>query len=88
MNVSFQSRKYKLIVTEHARNRMTTRGISIDQVIELIENGIAMKKKDRNKYWVYRQGAKLEQASICLSIAVESPNVILITTMINWRPHR
>jgi len=84
--VKFQGVKYKLILTKHALERMEERKIPKGLITEIIETGTAIEKKKKGKWWVYKNIKLRKDNDICLSVTIESPHLILITTLINWRP--
>lgn len=85
--ITFKNKKYKLIFTAHALERMTSRNISRAIVEKIIETGIPLQKKQNGKWWVYKKIVERDDNDICLSISIEGPGLIVITTLINWRPH-
>lgn len=85
--VRFRGKTYHLVITQHARNRMAVRGISEKILIETIKVGKTKKKRpNEEKYWVYKHFPDREDNFICASLAIEPPTLIVITTLINWRP--
>lgn len=84
--VKFQGRKYKLILTKHALERMTERKILKSLITEIIETGKAIEKNKKGRWWIYKKIKQRKDNYICLSVTIESPHLILITTLINWRP--
>lgn len=88
MVVVFQKQKFKLVLTEHARERMTLRAITMEILIDVVENGMAIKKKEENKFWVYKSIAGRDDNMVCLLLAIEDPNQVVINTLINWTPHQ
>lgn len=86
MQVVFKNKKYKAIFTDHAIIQMDLRNLSELNVLEVIEYGEVKHKEVENKYWVFKSLKGRKDNFISVSIAVETPNLIVITTMINWRP--
>ncbi len=84
--VKFKGIKYKLILTKHALERMEEREISRSLVIEILENGKAVEKTKKGKWWVYKKVKLRKDNDVCLSVTIESPHLILITALVNWRP--
>ncbi len=84
--MSFQRRSYTLIVTEHARGRMQRRKISLDELILLVETGKVKRKGSKGKFWVFREFESREDSFICASVSLEEPHLVVITTLVNWRP--
>lgn len=87
MKVKFNNEIYQLVITDHAQERMSTRRVSINDIVEILNNGKIIKKERPNCYWVYKKFQKRKDNLVCLSISIESPFLIVITTLINWRPH-
>jgi hypothetical protein len=87
MEVVFLKRKFKFVMTEHVRQRMVLREISLNMLVDVIECGIVMKKSEENKYWVYKSVSSRSDNAVCLSIAVEGPTLVVITALVNWRPY-
>ena len=86
MHVRFQGKKYQLIITDHARSRMELRNIDEEAVIDLLQTGQIKEKPMKGKFWVFKQIGKNNEKSVCLSVSVETPNLIVITALVNWRP--
>lgn len=86
--IKFKRKKYKLILTKHALERMKERDISRSIVEEIVETGESIQKKTKDKWWVYKKIKRRNDNDICLSISIEDPNLIVITTLINWRPKK
>jgi hypothetical protein len=58
---------------------MASRGIDETSIVKIIEGGAIKSRDKENRFWVYK-------GSICLSIVIEKPNLVVITAMIQWRP--
>jgi hypothetical protein len=86
MDVVFQKRKFKLVVTKHARERMASRAITLETLVDVIESGTAIKKTEESKFWVYKSISGRDDNTVCLSIAINEPNLVVITALVNWRP--
>jgi hypothetical protein len=84
--VVFLGKKYKLVVTEHARLQMQLRDIPPQLLKEVIELGEVKEKDVSGKYWIYKKVKGRKDNLICASVSVEKPRLIVITTLINWRP--
>jgi hypothetical protein len=84
--VIFQGSLYKLIITEHAILRMNERKISKNLIKEIVETGKAIKKEKKSRWWIYKKIKMRTDNDVCLSVSLEPPNLIVITTLINWRP--
>lgn len=86
MKVRFLNRIYTVVFTEHAIEQMRLRGISNEDVIRIIESGTSKPKEMKGKYWVYKSLGGRKDNLICISISIEPPNLIVITTLVNWSP--
>ncbi len=84
--VKFRGIKYKLILTKHALERMKEREVSRSLVIEILQTGKAIEKKKNGKWWIYKKVKLRKDNDVCLSVTIESPHLILITALVNWRP--
>ena len=62
------------------------RGIDEFALQEIIETGVVKPKARKNKFWVFKEMEGRKDNLICASISVETSNLIVITTLINWRP--
>ncbi len=88
MEVIFEKRRRKLILTDHAQMRMNTRDLSLERVIDIIQTGKVKPKSEDNRFWVYKNFPARSDNSICLSIVIEEPNLIVVTALLNWRPEQ
>jgi len=65
---------------------MELRGLDQGTVLSVIQTGEIKPKSQKNKFWVYREIPGREDNMISVSISIEAPHLIVITTMIRWRP--
>ncbi len=86
MQARFQNKKYEVVLTEHAKLQMSLRNISEAEVLEVIETEEAKAKEMENRFWVFKTLKGRDDNMVSLSISIESPRLIVITTMINWSP--
>ena len=86
MEVIFGKKRRKLVLTEHAQSRIISRDLTLDIVIDVIQTGKVKPKTDENRLWVYKSFPARSDNSICLSIVIEEPNLIVVTALVNWRP--
>ena len=84
--VRFRRRIYNLVITDHAKARMEMRGISEFELQEVIETGAVKPKTFKKRFWVFKKMKSRKDNFICASVLTENPNLIVITTLINWRP--
>jgi hypothetical protein len=86
MKVKFQGEVYQIVITDHAEVRMKQRGVSLEEISIIINSGKIINKEIPNKYWVYKRFLNRTDNLICLSISIENPYLIVISTLVNWRP--
>ena len=87
MKVRFLGRVFDLIVTNHARQSLATTKISQVQMKQTILTGVVKRKTAENKFWIYKRFKNREDNMICLSVATEGEYLIVVTALVNWRPH-
>ena len=87
MDVKFANKMYRLILTAHARQRMSARDITLETVTEIVETGTVIEKERNSRFWVFKDFLGRNDNSICLSVALEQPNLVVVTALINWRPN-
>ena len=86
MKVNFENEIYQLVITDHARDRMVLRNISENEISLILSKGKKVLKNKKNHFWVYKNFSQRADNLICLSVSIESPYLIVITTLVNWRP--
>jgi hypothetical protein len=86
MLVQFKQEQYELVITQHAREQMEARSITQEAVIEVLETGEIKPKSANGKFWVYKNLKGRRDNLVSLSISIEKPKLVLITTLVNWRP--
>ena len=84
--IRFRRRTYNFIITEHAKARMKKRGIDDLTLQEVIEMGAVKTKTRKNRFWAFKKVRGREDNLVCASLSTEKNNLIVITTLINWRP--
>ena len=87
MKVCFQGSDYEVVFTEHAKLQMDLRGLSESDVREVIRTGDVKTRAIQGKFWVFKNLPGRKDNFISVSIAIEEPHLIVITTMVNWRPN-
>lgn len=85
MTILFQNKKLKVIITNHAVQRMKERDITKELILEVLESG-DVKQKDEDRFWVYKNIHTRTDNLICLAVKIEKSDLIVITTLINWKP--
>lgn len=86
MRASFRKSSYEVVFTEHATLQMALRGLSESDVVSVIETGEAKAKNVKGRFWVYKELKGRKDNLISVSISIETPHLIVITAMVNWRP--
>jgi hypothetical protein len=86
MKITFRGEQYKVIFSEHAKIQMELRDLSEDMIVEVIETGTVKEKDVKNKFWVYKPIKGRKDNLISVALAIESPHLIIVTAMVNWRP--
>lgn len=83
MDSWFSQRFGKFVhLTHHAVERMRLRGISLDEVMELVEMG-DLRYKNSEDLWLYRDFPHRTDNLVCAA-AFERQAVIIKTLMVNW----
>ncbi len=86
MRVSFRGKFYDVVFTEHAKLQMELRELTEVIVLSVIETGGIKPKSVKNKFWVYKNLRGRRDNLISVSISIEAPRLIVITTMVKWSP--
>lgn len=86
MKVDFQGVNYEVVFTEHAKLQMILRELTQAEVLDVIQGGKVKPKSAQGKFWVFRQLTGRKDNFISVSLVIENPRLIVITTMVNWRP--
>jgi hypothetical protein len=86
MKAHFQGSSYEVVFTEHAKLQMSLRSLTEEDVLRIIETGHVKAKATKDKFWVYKGLPGRKDNLISVSISIEAPHLIVITTMVNWRP--
>jgi len=73
-------------LTDHSQLQMQLRNISLEILKQVIESGKVKEKDAEGKYWVYQRVRGRKDNLICAAVSIEKPRLIVITTLINWRP--
>ena len=69
-----------IVITQHAQLRMTERGISKEEILELIESG-EIKHKDATHLWIYKNFQNRSDNMICAASVIE--NALIIKTIMH-----
>ena len=86
MKVRFRKTSYDVIFTDHAKLQMELRGLSEMDILDVVETGKVKDKKNKNKFWIYKELKGRKDNLVSVSISIEEPHLIVITAMVNWRP--
>ena len=74
----------QVILTEHARQRMVERSISLDQVLEIIDSG-TLKDAGGLHYWLYKHLPDRTDNLLCVAAVID--NVFVVKTIMHhWEP--
>ncbi len=65
---------------------MALRDLDEATVLKVIETGKVKAKEKPGKFWVFKKLPKRRDNLISISISIEDPHLIVITTLVNWRP--
>lgn len=71
-----------IIMTHHAVEQMTERGIDENTLLDLVESG-EVRRKDTEHLWIYKNYPDRQDNMICAAV-IERNNLIIKTVMINW----
>jgi hypothetical protein len=86
VKVTFRGEQYQVVFTDHAVERMKARNVSKEDVLLILKKGTVLPKEKRNLFWVYLSFRGRKDNQVCLSISLEKSFLIVITTLVNWRP--
>jgi hypothetical protein len=87
MTAKFQGIDHFIQFTAHARLRMLERKISEVMVVAIIESGqIKAKPHKANAFWVFADFKGRADNALCISIVIESKDLVVKTVLVNWRP--
>ena len=74
----------QVVLTEHARQRMVDRTISLDQVLEIIDSG-TVKEAGGLHYWLYKHLPDRTDNLLCVAAVID--NVFVVKTIMHhWEP--
>lgn len=81
----WHSRRFDLSVrlTRHARERMAQRGVSQDEVADVVETG-SVRRKDARRLWIYKAIPGRDDNLVCVAVAQEDM-LIVKTIMTHWQ---
>ena len=71
-----------VIVTNHARERMTERGIDDATLLDLIETG-EIKRVDKEHLFIFKRIEGRRDNLVCAA-AVEEAHLVIKTVLVNW----
>lgn len=86
MKIQFRGEMYQLVFTDHAELRMKQRAVSIDEAVDVLASGKIKPKDKENAFWVYKSLRGRKDNLVCFSVSLEDPFLIVITTLVKWRP--
>ena len=74
----------QVVLTEHARQRMIERSISLDQVLEIIDSG-TLQEAGGLHYWLYKHLPDRTDNLLCVAAVID--NVFVVKTIMHhWEP--
>lgn len=78
---------YTIQITDHARTRMVERSISSLLLVTIIETGqVKSKPRQAKAFWAFADIAGRTDNLVCVSLVIESGDLVIKTILINWRP--
>lgn len=78
---------YAIQITDHARTRMVERSISDQLLLTVIETGrVKAKPRQPNAFWTFAEVAGRTDNLVCVSLVIESEDLVVKTVLVNWRP--
>jgi hypothetical protein len=87
LTAKFQNIMYVIQITDHAQQRINERNVSISQLLTVLETGeVKVKPQKPNAYWVFADIPDRTDNFICVSLVIETKNLVVKTVLINWRP--
>lgn len=87
VTAKFHGTTYTIQITDHARTRMVERSISDPLLVTILETGqVKPKPQQANAFWAYADIAGRTDNLVCVSVVIESGNLVIKTVLINWRP--
>jgi hypothetical protein len=86
MKATFKGKKYEVVFTDHAKLQMALRHLAAQDILNVIESGQVKAKNTENKFWIFKELRGRKDNLVSVSISIEDPNLIVITTMVSWRP--
>ena len=87
MTVKFNGTTYTLQITDHAQARMIERKVSIALLVTILEVGeVKIKPQQAHAFWVFAEILGRTDNLVCVSLVIESADLVIKTVLINWRP--
>jgi hypothetical protein len=87
MTAIFRGNTYTIQITDHARTRMVERGVSDSLLVTILETGeLSPKPQQDNAFWAFADVSGRSDNLVCISLVIESKNLVIKTVLINWRP--
>lgn len=69
-----------VVITQHAAQRMSQRGITDELLLDLIDSG-EVKYKDEVRLWIAKHYAELSDNLLCAAVVLE--NVVVVKTVMH-----
>ena len=87
ISAKFNNGIYPLEITAHAQARMLERQVSVELLVFIVETGeMKVKPQQVNAFWVFAEIPGRVDNLVCVSLVIESTNLVIKTVLINWRP--
>ena len=86
MRISFRAKSYDVVFTDHSKQQMALRKLEESVIVDIVQTGEVKARDAENKFWVFKKIPGREDNLISVSVSLEAPRLIIITTIVNWRP--
>ena len=74
----------RVVLTEHAKNRMLERDLSAALILDIIDTG-TQKDAGGRHYWLYKHFPQRQDNLLCVAVVID--NVLVVkTVMHHWEP--
>ncbi|MBF0153288.1 MAG: DUF4258 domain-containing protein [Magnetococcales bacterium] len=75
----------RVVVTRHAQERMSQRGVSVEELKSLLETG-SIKNKDGRHLWIVKSFDDRNDNRVCAA-CVEDSALVIKTVMTHWEEY-
>lgn len=74
----------RVVLTEHAKNRMLERDLSAALILDIIDTG-TQKDAGGTHYWLYKHFPQRQDNLLCVAVVID--NVLVVKTVMHyWEP--